>query len=73
MYGVTKELTIPVEITYLPGKLPQRMHRGKGDLLVLRARFTIKRSEFDINPSTPGSVVADDIELRASIVGLSPK
>jgi hypothetical protein len=49
------------------------MHRGEGDLLVLRSQFSIKRSEFKINPSTPGEVVAEDIELRVSIVGLSPK
>lgn len=71
--GVTKELTIPVDLTYLPGKLAQRMHRGKGDLLVIRSQFSIKRSEFDINPSSSADVVADSIELRVSIVGLSPK
>jgi polyisoprenoid-binding protein YceI len=71
--GVTRELTIPANLTYLPGKLSQRMHRGKGDLLVLRSQFSIKRSEFDINPSTPVDVVAESIELRVSIVGLNPK
>ncbi len=71
--GVTKEMTIPVSATYLPDKLAQRMHRGEGDLLVLRSQFSIKRSDFDINAKTPSEVVADEIELRVSIVGLCPK
>ncbi|MFQ5591590.1 MAG: YceI family protein [Phycisphaerae bacterium] len=71
--GITKEMTVPVEAAYLPGKLGQRMHGGEGDLLVLRSQFAIKRSDFQINPETPAEVVAEQIDLRVSIVGLSPK
>jgi hypothetical protein len=41
----------------------------KGDLLVIRSTFTIKRSDFEINPSAPKDKVADDIEITLSIAG----
>lgn len=71
--GVTKELTIPVKATYLAGKLGDRSIKMKGDLLVLRAEFSIKRKDFGIKPDTSGQVVAEEIQLRVSIAGVSPK
>ena len=70
--GITKRLTIPVRATYLEGRLADRMHRGTGDLLVLRTQFTIDRRDFNIKPDSSGEVVAEEIEIRASIVGMAP-
>ena len=67
--GVTKEVTAPVKVTYLPGKLSERTSKMKGDLLVVRSNFVIKRSDFNINPDMDGKVVANDIEVRVSIAG----
>lgn len=67
--GVAKELTVPVKLTYLKGKLAQRVPGMKGDLLVLRSTFTIKRSDFGINPDAPQDKVSDEIELTLSIAG----
>ena len=67
--GVTKEMVVPIKITYLRGQLKKRMRRGKGDLLVLRSAFTIKRSDFGIKPDMGPDTVAEDIEVRVSIVG----
>jgi len=67
--GVTKEVTAPVKLTYLPGKLSERTSKMKGDLLVVRSNFVIKRSDFNIKPDMDGKVVANDIELRVSIAG----
>lgn len=72
--GVTRELTVPVQFTYLKDKLGARTNnRQQGDLLVIRARFTIKRSDFNINPAAPQDKVADEIELTLSIAGAAPK
>ena len=71
--GVTKELTVPVKATFLPDKLGKRSSKMKGDLLVLRANFNISRKDFGIKPDMPGEVVAEDIQLRVSIAGVSPK
>ena len=67
--GVTKRMTIPVRATYLEGRLKDRLHRGSGDLLVLRAQFSVNRRDFNIKPDSGPEVVAEEIEIRASIVG----
>jgi polyisoprenoid-binding protein YceI len=67
--GLVKEITAPVKLTYLKDKLGQRVPNMKGDLLVIRSTFTIKRSDFGINPGAPQEKVSNDIELSLSIAG----
>ena len=71
--GVAKEVSAPVTLTYLKGKLSQRVPNMQGDLLVIRSTFTIKRTDFGINPSAPADKVSDDIELTLSIAGAAPQ
>ena len=71
--GISKEVTVPVKMTYLKDKLGQRVPNMKGDLLVLRANFNIKRSDFGINPGQFEEKVSDVIELTLSIAGASPR
>ncbi len=71
--GVSKELTVPVKLTYLKDKLGQRVPKMQGDLLVLRSTFTIKRSDFGINPSAPEDKVSNEIEITLSVAGAAPK
>jgi polyisoprenoid-binding protein YceI len=71
--GVSKEITVPVSLTYLPDKLAQRVPNMKGDLLVIRANFVVSRKDFGINPNAPVDKVADDINLAVSIAGAAPR
>jgi polyisoprenoid-binding protein YceI len=71
--GVTKEMTVPVRFTYLKDKLAARGGNQQGDLLVLRSNFTIKRSDFGINPGAPQDKVADEIAISLSIAGAAPR
>ncbi|MFZ0826545.1 MAG: YceI family protein [Verrucomicrobiia bacterium] len=71
--GVSKDLTVPVKLTYLKDKLGDRLPNQKGDLLVVRANFTIKRGDFNINPGQYEDKVAEIIELNLSIAGASPR
>ncbi len=71
--GVSKEMTVPVKLTYLKDKLGQRVPNMKGDLLVLRTNFSIKRSDFGINPAAPQDKVSDDIELTLSVAGAAAR
>jgi polyisoprenoid-binding protein YceI len=71
--GVSKELTAPVKLTWLKDKLGQRVPNQKGDLLVIRANFTIKRSDFNIMPGQFEDKVSDTIEITLSLAGASPK
>ena len=73
LHGVSKELTAPVKLTYLPGKLGQRVPNMKGDLLVVRTNFEIKRSEFAINAGQNNDKVSDEINLSLSIAGAAAK
>jgi polyisoprenoid-binding protein YceI len=71
--GVSKELTVPVKLTYLKDKLGQRVPNQHGDLLVIRSNFSIKRSDFNIMPGQFEDKVSDTIEITLSIAGASPK
>ena len=72
--GITKEITVPVRLTYLKDKLGARTGgKMEGDLLVIRSTFTIKRSDYGINPKAPADKVAEDIEMVLSLAGAAPK
>jgi len=71
--GITKELTVPVTLTYQADKLGQRVPHLKGDLLVVRAGFVVNRLDFSINPSAPEDKVANEIHLNVSIAGAAVK
>ena len=72
--GVAKEVTAPIKLTYLKDKLAARTNgQMKGDLLVIRANFSMKRSDYGINPGAPTDKVADTIELSLSIAGAAPR
>lgn len=74
MHGATNVITVPVKLTYLKGKLAVRSNgQVQGDLLVLRAKFTVKRTDYGINQKAPTDKVADEIELALSLAGASPK
>ncbi len=72
-HGVSKELTVPVRLTYLKDKLALRVPGKQGDLLVIRANFTIKRADFGINPKAPSEKVSETIDLALSIAGAFAK
>ena len=71
--GVTKKIVVPVKLTYLKDKLKARFPTLNGDLLVLRASFTIKRADFGINPGQGEEKVASDIALELSLAGAAPR
>lgn len=71
--GVAKEVTAPIKLAYLKDKLGQRVPNLKGDLLVIRSTFTIKRSDFGINPSAPQDKVSDEIEISLSVAGAAAR
>lgn len=70
--GVTKDIVVPVKMTYLKDRLKLREGR-EGDLLVLQGAFTVKRRDYGINPGKMENKVADDIQLTLSLVGSAPR
>ncbi len=71
--GVKKTITAPVKISYLKDKLKARLPQLDGDLLVIRANFKVKRSDFNINPGQFEEKVSDEIDISLSIAGQAPK
>jgi polyisoprenoid-binding protein YceI len=69
LHGVAKEITVPVKLTYLKDKLSSRVPNMKGDLLVIRANFTVNRNDFDINKGQYEDKVSTTIDLSLSIAG----
>ena len=73
LHGISKEVTAKdVKITFLKDKLADRFPSLKGDLLVIRASFIIKRSDFGINKGQYEDKVSDDIRLELNIAGQAP-
>lgn len=72
--GVSKEITVEAKVTHLPGRLAERSpQKTPGDLLVIRAEFEIKRSDFNIQPGKNLDKVSDEIEIELAIAGAAPK
>lgn len=67
MHGVTKSMTIPVRLTHFPGQLGKRNRGAKGDLIVLRSEFEIKRSDFGIDGRLPIDTVSNVVEVKFSM------
>jgi polyisoprenoid-binding protein YceI len=72
--GVTKDIAVPVRLTYLADALEKRTRPGnKGDLLVIRGEFTINRGDYGIQPGKNEDKVNPEIKLNLGIVGSAPK
>jgi len=72
--GVSKEITTPAKVTYLPGRLADRTNgKTQGDLIVIRTNFQIKRGDFGIKAGENLDKVSDTIEISLSIAGSAPK
>ena len=72
--GVEKEITVPAKVTLLKDKLGARTGgKMQGDLLVVRTEFTIKRSDYGVNPKAPTDKVSEDVVISLAIAGASPK
>ena len=71
--GVSNKMTVPVKLTYLKDRLKDRFPMLQGDLLVLRAKFIVKRSDYGINKGNFADKVSDEIELNVSVAGQCPK
>lgn len=73
--GVTKQVTVPVTITHLPGAFGKRINKPElgGDLLVVRGQFSIQRADYGIKPGQNEDKVSPTIDLSFAIVGSAPK
>lgn len=68
MHGVTKEVIVNAEVTYLKENEETRK-REFGDLLGVHAKFNVRLSDFNIDNQLIGNKVAENIEVSVNIVG----
>jgi polyisoprenoid-binding protein YceI len=73
LHGVSRDITAPVKFTYLKDKLSARVPNLNGDLLVIRANFSVNREDFNIQKGQYEDKVANEIDLTLSIAGASAK
>ncbi len=71
--GVTKEITVPAKISYMADALGRRQPNAKGDILVVRSEFSVKRDDFGIQAGQRGDTVGADIKLSLALAGFAPK
>lgn len=72
--GVSKEVIVPVKVTYLPGRLADRTGgKMEGDLLVVRTNFQINRGDYGIKQGENLDKVSDTIDISLSLAGAAPK
>ena len=69
--NITLDMKVPVKLTYLKGMLEKR-NRVKGDLLVIRSKFSVKRDDFNIQAGQNLEKVANDIEISLNVAGAAP-
>lgn len=68
LHGVTKQVSVPVTLTYMP-ESEKTKTRAPGDLLVLRAGGTLKLSDYGIQSEIIGQKVSDEIRWEFNAVG----
>ncbi len=67
--GVKKPLVVEVNVHHMPGRMGDRVQNAKGDLLALRASFSIRRTDFGLKKDPDFLHVADEVQIRFGIVG----
>jgi polyisoprenoid-binding protein YceI len=69
--GVTKDISVPVTLSYLPGAFGKRLNKPElpGDLLVVRGAFSIQRGDYGIKPGESEDKVSPTIQLTFALVG----
>jgi len=66
--GVTKKTSLSVSLTLMPASDQTKM-RAPGDLLVVRAKGSIKLSDFGIKSEIIGSKISDEVRFEFNAVG----
>ena len=68
LHGVSKEVTADADATYLEEN-EQTMKRAPGDLLGIRAKFSVKLSDYGIQNQLIGNKVAENVDVGVNIIG----
>ncbi len=72
MHGVTKQITIPITITYVKESTKTR-EKAPGDFVLVQANFSVALKDFNVagTKGQIGSKVGEKIDLEANLYGAS--
>jgi polyisoprenoid-binding protein YceI len=70
MHGISKEIPVTVDITFLPESEETRKI-AEGDLIGVSGAFRIKLSDFGVENQLVGNKVAENIDIKFKLVGSS--
>lgn len=68
LHGITKEVIAKADATYLDEN-EQTRKRAPGDLLGVRAKFTVNLSDYGVDNAIIGNKVSEKIDVGVSVVG----
>jgi polyisoprenoid-binding protein YceI len=70
LHGITKKMTIPFEVTYMPASEATKK-RASGDLVMIKADFTVGLKDYNIAGAQGivGSKVGETIKITAQLYG----
>ena len=72
LHGVTKEVIATADATYLDEN-EQTRKRAPGDLLGVRAKFSINLSDYDVDNAIIGNKVSEKIDVGVNVIGSNKK
>jgi polyisoprenoid-binding protein YceI len=72
LHGVTKEVMANADATYLDEN-EQTRKRAPGDLLGIRAKFSVNLSDYGVDNAVIGNKVSEKIEVGVNVVGSNKK
>jgi polyisoprenoid-binding protein YceI len=72
MHGVTKQISIPVTITYVK-ESPKTREKASGDFVLIQAKFSVALRDFNVSGTKGqiGSKVGEKIDLEANLYAAS--
>lgn len=72
MHGVSKNINIKATASHLPDMIQKRggMPGKKGDVLIIRSKFSINRLDYAVMPDFPTEVIGDKVEVDLASAGV---
>ncbi len=72
LHGITKEVIASADATYLDEN-EQTKKRAPGDLLGVRAKFSVNLSDYGVDNAVIGNKVSEKIEVGVNVIGSNKK
>jgi polyisoprenoid-binding protein YceI len=72
MHGVTKQISVPITITYVK-ESPKTREKASGDFVLVQANFSVALKDFNVagTKGQIGSKVGEKIDIEANLYGAS--